>query len=67
MPTIIIQCEWCGRDKFPNELRYSKKLDCTVCKDCDADDPTHGEIQQRKRERAKDKAWNEGCGWCKQS
>lgn len=48
----IVKCDWCGRDRYPNELRYSKKLDCNVCPGCDADDPTHGEIQQRKRERS---------------
>lgn len=66
MPTTIIQCEWCGRDKFPNELRYSKKLDCNVCPDCDADnDIAIGEIEAKRRERARDKAWQEGAGWVK--
>ena len=65
MPVQLVKCEWCPRDCYPNELRYSKKLDCMVCPDCDADDPTHGEIQQRKRERAKNAAWQEGAGWVK--
>ena len=66
MPPQLIKCGWCPRDCYPNELRYSKKLDCMVCPDCDADnDITLGDIEAKRRERAKDAAWNEGCGWVK--
>lgn len=66
MPTELVKCGWCGRDCYPNELRYSKKLDSTACQSCDADnDITLGEIEERKRQQAKDAAWNEGCGWVK--
>lgn len=66
MPGSLVKCEWCGRDCYPNELLESKKLDCTVCRSCDADnDITLGDIEAKKRERARDSAWNEGCGWVK--
>lgn len=62
----LVKCEWCKRDAYPNEVRFSELHDCLVCRDCDADSPTtHGEIQQRKRERARGKAWQEGMGWVK--
>ena len=60
---MLVRCGWCKRDAYPNELRYSELLDCNVCPDCDADDPTHGEIQQRKREQAKAYAWQGGEGY----
>lgn len=60
---MLVRCGWCKRDAYPNELRYSELLDCNVCPDCDADDPTHGEIQQRKREKAKQNAWQGGEGY----
>lgn len=60
----LVNCGWCKRSVYPNQLRFSEVLDCNVCPDCDADeDRTHGEIQANKRERAKAKAWQEGCGW----
>lgn len=59
----IVKCGWCGRDRYPNEVRQSELHGCLVCRDCDADDPTHGEIQQRKRERAKQAAWQGGEGY----
>ena len=66
MPGSLVKCEWCGRDSYPNELRESKKLDCTVCPDCDADnDITLGDIEAKRRERAKDAAWQNGIGWVK--
>ena len=66
MPVQLVKCEWCGNDRYPNELRYSKKLDCMVCPDCDCDnDITLGEIEERKRQQAKESAWNEGCGGVK--
>ena len=66
MPVQLVKCGWCNRNAYPNELRYSKKLDAMVCPDCDCDnDITLGEIEAKKRERAKDAAWNEGCGWVK--
>lgn len=66
MPVKLVKCGWCGSDRYPNELRRSDKLDTMVCKDCDCDnDITLGEIEAKKRERAKDAAWQEGCGWVK--
>ena len=63
MPTVLVKCGWCGSDKFPNELRRSEKLDAMVCPDCDCDnDFTLVEIEERKRQQAKDAAWNEGVG-----
>ena len=65
MTVQLIKCGWCPRDCYPNELRYSKKLDCMVCPDCDADNtPTMGEIEADKKEKARGKAWREGRGWC---
>ena len=65
MPVQLVKCGWCPRDCYPNELRYSKKLDCMVCPDCDCDnDITLGEIEERKRQQAKSKAWQAGRGWC---
>lgn len=55
----LVKCEWCKRDAYQNELRFSDLHDCLVCRDCDADDPTHGEIQQRKREKARKSAWKD--------
>jgi hypothetical protein len=66
MPTELVKCEWCGRDCYPNELRYSHKLECSVCTDCDRDNNISGiEVAKRKRERAKEAAWQNGCGWVK--
>lgn len=66
MPVQLVKCGWCNRNAYPNELRYSKKLDAMVCPDCDCDnDITLGDIEAKMRERAKDAAWNEGCGWVK--
>ena len=64
MPVQLVKCGWCPRDCYPNELRYSKKLDCMVCPDCDADGVTLGEIEAKKREEARGKAWQAGRGWC---
>ena len=66
MPVQLVKCEWCGNDRYPNELMYSKKLDAMVCPDCDADnDITLGDIEAKRRERAKDAAWQNGIGWVK--
>lgn len=66
MPVKLFKCGWCGRDCYPNELRYSKKLDSTSCQSCDADnDITLGEIEAKKREEAKKAAWQNGVGWVK--
>lgn len=66
MTVQLIKCGWCPRDCYPNELRYSKKLDCNVCPDCDADnDITLGDIEAKRRERARDKAWQNGVGLVK--
>ena len=66
MPVRLVKCGWCPRDCYPNELRYSKKLDCMVCPDCDCDnDITLGEIEERKRKKARDTAWQDVCGMVK--
>lgn len=66
MTVQLVKCGWCGRDCYPNELRHSKKLECTVCRSCDADNSiTHGEIQSRKREKARSTAWQDICGFLK--
>ena len=66
MTVQLVKCGWCKRDSYPNELRYSKKLDCMVCPACDCDnDITLGETEARKRDKAKEAAWQDGCGWVK--
>jgi hypothetical protein len=64
MTSPFIQCCWCDRDFYPNQLIYSEHHGGMTCQYCLADQgPTHGEIQAEKRERARAKAWNCGEGF----
>jgi hypothetical protein len=64
--TELVKCGWCPREFYPNQLRYSEKLECNVCPDCDCDHDVSGiETAKRKRDRAKEAAWQNGCGWVK--
>ena len=66
MTVQLIRCGWCPREFYPNQLRYSRKLDAMVCPDCDCDnDLTLGEIEERKRKKARDTAWQDICGMVK--
>lgn len=37
MPPEFVQCGWCGRDQYPNQLVYSEHQGCKVCRRCRAD------------------------------
>ena len=55
-----VKCKKCKRDAYPNELH----LESGLCKDCFATiHLTHGQIQQQKREHAKQAAWQGGEGY----
>lgn len=49
MKPKMVQCEWCGKDKYPRELRYSRKMDANVCADCDADKDRRTEREEKRR------------------
>lgn len=63
MTTKLVQCAWCDREFFPNELRESRFLGGLICRTCDADEPgrTLGEIHKKLKGRATER----GVGWVK--
>lgn len=59
----FVRCPVCGRDCYPNQLKYSERHGCMACDWCRAENQTHGEVQAKKRAEARAKAWNSGAGY----
>ena len=51
MQTVLVKCGWCERDAYPNELRYSKKLEVEVCHTCDPDNDQNDKEETEADER----------------